>query len=52
MINIGEVQSPLPVGNGDDVGELRLQSDFSLARGKLKFFYKIIVTYAHHITLF
>ena len=29
--NTGEVSSPLPVGNGTDVGELRLQSDFGLA---------------------
>ncbi|KAJ7085122.1 manganese peroxidase [Mycena belliarum] len=30
--NTGEVMSPLPVGSGSDTGELRLQSDFVLAR--------------------
>ncbi|KIP07900.1 fungal class II heme-containing peroxidase [Phlebiopsis gigantea 11061_1 CR5-6] len=30
--NTGEVASPLPTGSGTDVGELRLQSDFALAR--------------------
>ncbi|KAF8581571.1 class II peroxidase [Ramaria rubella] len=30
--NTGEVESPLPETSGDDVGELRLQSDFALAR--------------------
>ncbi|KAF8572711.1 class II peroxidase [Ramaria rubella] len=30
--NTGEVLSPLPLGLGDNVGELRLQSDFALAR--------------------
>jgi len=30
--NTGEVSSPLPLTVGDDVGELRLQSDFLLAR--------------------
>ncbi|KAF8579969.1 class II peroxidase [Ramaria rubella] len=30
--NTGEVSSPLPIGEGDNVGELRLQSDFLLAR--------------------
>ena len=30
--NTGEVSSPLPLTNGTDVGELRLQSDFALAR--------------------
>ncbi|KAJ7105855.1 manganese peroxidase [Mycena epipterygia] len=30
--NIGEVMSPLPLGSGNDTGELRLQSDFALAR--------------------
>nr|Q70LM3.1 RecName: Full=Manganese peroxidase 2; Short=MnP2; AltName: Full=Manganese peroxidase isozyme 2; Flags: Precursor [Phlebia radiata]CAD92854.1 manganese peroxidase precursor [Phlebia radiata] len=30
--NTGEVSSPLPVTDGTDVGELRLQSDFALAR--------------------
>ncbi|EIN05778.1 substrate-free manganese peroxidase [Punctularia strigosozonata HHB-11173 SS5] len=30
--NTGEVTSPLPVGSGNDTGELRLQSDFALAR--------------------
>ncbi|KIJ37320.1 class II peroxidase [Sphaerobolus stellatus SS14] len=30
--NTGEVESPLPLGSGDNVGELRLQSDFALAR--------------------
>nr|BAR45976.1 manganese peroxidase isozyme [Phlebiopsis crassa] len=30
--NTGEVESPLPIGSGTDVGELRLQSDFALAR--------------------
>jgi len=30
--NTGEVSSPLPLGSGDNVGELRLQSDFALAR--------------------
>lgn len=28
----GEVKSPLPQGDGDNVGELRLASDFSFAR--------------------
>ena len=30
--NEGEVASPLPKGAGNDTGELRLQSDFALAR--------------------
>ncbi|KAJ7094788.1 manganese peroxidase [Mycena epipterygia] len=30
--NTGEVMSPLPLGSGNDTGELRLQSDFALAR--------------------
>ncbi|GJE90619.1 manganese peroxidase isoform 3 [Phanerochaete sordida] len=30
--NTGEVASPLPVGTGSDTGEMRLQSDFALAR--------------------
>nr|BAG12561.1 manganese peroxidase 2 [Phlebia sp. MG60] len=30
--NTGEVSSPLPTTDGTDVGELRLQSDFALAR--------------------
>ncbi|KIJ56377.1 class II peroxidase [Sphaerobolus stellatus SS14] len=30
--NTGEVESPLPLTSGDEVGELRLQSDFALAR--------------------
>ncbi|GJE87947.1 manganese peroxidase [Phanerochaete sordida] len=30
--NTGEVASPLPKGSGEDTGELRLQSDFALAR--------------------
>jgi cytochrome c peroxidase len=30
--NTGEVTSPLPQGVGDLVGELRLQSDFAIAR--------------------
>ena len=30
--NVGEVESPLPQGSGDNVGELRLQSDFLIAR--------------------
>ncbi|KAF7791988.1 hypothetical protein EIP86_003015 [Pleurotus ostreatoroseus] len=30
--NLGEVSSPLPVSSGTDTGELRLQSDFALAR--------------------
>jgi hypothetical protein len=30
----GEASSPLPLGQGADVGELRLQSDANLARGK------------------
>ncbi|KAJ7085123.1 manganese peroxidase [Mycena belliarum] len=30
--NTGEVLSPLPLGSGNDTGELRLQSDFALAR--------------------
>jgi len=30
--NTGEVESPLPLTEGDNVGELRLQSDFALAR--------------------
>ncbi|KIJ56380.1 class II peroxidase [Sphaerobolus stellatus SS14] len=30
--NSGEVMSPLPLGSGKNVGELRLQSDFALAR--------------------
>lgn len=29
--NTGEVESPLPLGSGVNVGELRLQSDFALA---------------------
>ncbi|GJE85394.1 manganese peroxidase isoform 2 [Phanerochaete sordida] len=28
----GEVASPIPVGSGEDTGEMRLQSDFALAR--------------------
>ena len=31
-INLGEVASPLPLSFGDNIGELRLQSDFSIAR--------------------
>ncbi|KIP04649.1 fungal class II heme-containing peroxidase [Phlebiopsis gigantea 11061_1 CR5-6] len=30
--NTGEVTSPLPKGSGNDTGEMRLQSDFALAR--------------------
>ncbi|CAK5263243.1 unnamed protein product [Mycena citricolor] len=30
--NTGEVMSPLPLTSGNDTGELRLQSDFALAR--------------------
>ena len=30
--NFGEVESPLPLGSGNDTGELRLQSDFAIAR--------------------
>ena len=30
--NTGEVASPLPLTSGEDTGELRLQSDFALAR--------------------
>lgn len=30
--NVGEVESPLPLGSGNDTGEMRLQSDFALAR--------------------
>lgn len=30
--NLGEVESPLPIGEGVNVGEMRLQSDFALAR--------------------
>ena len=30
--NFGEVESPLPLGSGNDTGEMRLQSDFALAR--------------------
>lgn len=30
--NVGEVSSPLPKGSGNDTGEMRLQSDFALAR--------------------
>nr|BAR45980.1 manganese peroxidase isozyme [Phlebiopsis crassa] len=30
--NTGEVSSPLPLGSGADTGEMRLQSDFELAR--------------------
>jgi len=30
--NTGEVESPLPLGSGDNVGEMRLQSDFAIAR--------------------
>nr|P19136.1 RecName: Full=Manganese peroxidase H4; AltName: Full=MP-I; AltName: Full=Peroxidase manganese-dependent H4; Flags: Precursor [Phanerodontia chrysosporium]AAA33746.1 Mn-dependent peroxidase precursor [Phanerodontia chrysosporium] len=30
--NTGEVMSPLPLGSGSDTGEMRLQSDFALAR--------------------
>ncbi|GJJ13033.1 manganese peroxidase [Clathrus columnatus] len=30
--NVGEVESPLPIGEGLNVGEMRLQSDFALAR--------------------
>ncbi|KIP10306.1 fungal class II heme-containing peroxidase [Phlebiopsis gigantea 11061_1 CR5-6] len=30
--NTGEVESPLPLGSGSDTGEMRLQSDFALAR--------------------
>ena len=32
FIGIGEVESPLPFGSGIDGGELRLQSDFAIAR--------------------
>ncbi|KAF8522048.1 substrate-free manganese peroxidase [Gautieria morchelliformis] len=31
-VGTGEVESPLPLGSGADVGELRLQSDFAIAR--------------------
>ena len=31
---MGEVESPLPLGSGLDVGELRLQSDFAIARDR------------------
>ncbi|KAF8527334.1 manganese peroxidase [Gautieria morchelliformis] len=31
-VGLGEVESPLPLGSGADVGELRLQSDFAIAR--------------------
>ena len=30
--NTGEVASPLPIGSGKNVGELRLQSDFEFSR--------------------
>ena len=30
--NTGEVESPLPMTSGSDTGEMRLQSDFALAR--------------------
>ncbi|KAJ7211306.1 manganese peroxidase [Mycena pura] len=30
--NVGEVSSPLPLSKGNDTGEMRLQSDFALAR--------------------
>jgi cytochrome c peroxidase len=30
--NVGEVMSPLPLTSGNDTGEMRLQSDFALAR--------------------
>lgn len=30
--NVGEVASPLPLTSGTDTGEMRLQSDFALAR--------------------
>ncbi|KAF8519646.1 manganese peroxidase [Hysterangium stoloniferum] len=30
--NQGEVLSPLPIGSGENVGEMRLQSDFAIAR--------------------
>lgn len=30
--NVGEVESPLPLGDGVNVGEMRLQSDFELSR--------------------
>ncbi|KAJ7889466.1 manganese peroxidase, partial [Mycena olivaceomarginata] len=30
--NTGEVLSPLPISSGNDTGEMRLQSDFALAR--------------------
>ena len=30
--NVGEVESPLPLTVGDEAGEIRLQSDFALAR--------------------
>ena len=30
--NTGEVTSPLPLSSGSDTGEMRLQSDFALAR--------------------
>ncbi|KAJ7899830.1 manganese peroxidase [Mycena leptocephala] len=30
--NTGEVKSPLPLSKGNDAGELRLQSDFAIAR--------------------
>ncbi|KAF8527335.1 manganese peroxidase isozyme 2 precursor [Gautieria morchelliformis] len=31
-VGLGEVESPLPLGSGADTGELRLQSDFAIAR--------------------
>ncbi|KAF8490599.1 manganese peroxidase [Gautieria morchelliformis] len=31
-VGTGEVESPLPLGSGADVGEIRLQSDFAIAR--------------------
>jgi len=30
--NVGEVESPLPQGEGENVGEMRLQSDFLISR--------------------
>ncbi|KAJ7760849.1 manganese peroxidase [Mycena maculata] len=30
--NVGEVESPLPLTSGNDTGQLRLQSDFAIAR--------------------
>ncbi|KAJ6463150.1 manganese peroxidase [Mycena vitilis] len=30
--NTGEVMSPLPISSGNDTGEMRLQSDFAIAR--------------------